>query len=105
MSMFSTPSSRAVPALPGATYTLETRGELASFHASACSRPAPPITSSFMRDWPQGERREKKRNCPRASCPSLSPFHPLSLFDSMRLVPEVPMAGKHHRDTALVCGG
>src|SRR5512134_16270 len=42
------PSSRAVPALPGATSTREIRGERASFHASACSRPPEPMTRSFM---------------------------------------------------------
>ncbi len=42
------PGSRAVPALPGATYTLVTRGDCASFHASACSRPPPPMTRRFM---------------------------------------------------------
>jgi hypothetical protein len=42
------PSSRAVPALPGATNTRETRGERASFQASACSRPPEPMTRSFM---------------------------------------------------------
>src|SRR5512144_750069 len=39
--------SRAVPAFPGATNTLATRGDCASFHASACSRPPPPITRTF----------------------------------------------------------
>src|SRR5438552_6434709 len=39
--------SRAVPALPGATYTLPTRGDCAIFHASACSRPPPPMTRTF----------------------------------------------------------
>ena len=46
-STFSSPSSRAVPALPGATSTFETRGERASFHASACSRPPEPMTRIF----------------------------------------------------------
>src|SRR5512139_42906 len=46
-STFSTPSSRAVPALPGATRTFETRGLRASFQASACSRPPEPMTRSF----------------------------------------------------------
>src|SRR5208282_2940209 len=39
--------SRAVPALPGATKTLATRGERAIRHAKACSRPPPPTTSTF----------------------------------------------------------
>src|SRR5512135_330538 len=43
-----TPSSRAVPALPGATNTLVERGERASFQARACSRPPLPITRIFM---------------------------------------------------------
>ena len=41
-------SSRAVPALPGATYTRATRGLCAIFHASACSLPPPPMTRMFM---------------------------------------------------------
>src|SRR5512134_1311940 len=47
------PSSRAVPALPGATITRETRGECASFQASACSRPPEPMTSSFIGSVPE----------------------------------------------------
>ena len=43
-----TPSSAAVPALPGATKTLNTRGDCASFHASACSRPPEPMTRIFI---------------------------------------------------------
>ena len=42
------PGSRAVPALPGATNTLATRGDCATFHASACSRPPPPTTRTFI---------------------------------------------------------
>src|SRR4029079_15976379 len=45
---FSSPGSVAVPPLPGATNTFCTRGLCASFHASACSRPPDPTTSSFM---------------------------------------------------------
>src|SRR5687768_1816542 len=48
---FSRPSSSAVPAFPGATKTvrgLGPRDERRSFHASACSLPPPPITSSFI---------------------------------------------------------
>jgi len=48
MGTFSTPGSCAVPALPGATNTLSTRGDCASFHASACSRPPLPMTRIFM---------------------------------------------------------
>src|SRR5664279_1262693 len=40
--------SSAVPALPGATNTDCTRAPCASFQASACSRPPPPMTSTFM---------------------------------------------------------
>ena len=40
--------SRAVPALPGATKTFATRGDCATFHASACSRPPPPMMSTFI---------------------------------------------------------
>src|SRR3569623_928255 len=45
---FSTLASRAVPALPGATYTLSTRGDCAAFHARACSRPPPPMINTIM---------------------------------------------------------
>src|SRR5512145_723530 len=45
---FSTPFSRAVPPLPGATNTFWTRGLCASRHAMACSRPPEPMTMSFM---------------------------------------------------------
>src|SRR4029077_161641 len=40
--------SVAVPALPGATSTVVTRGEAAHFQASACSRPPPPTMRTFM---------------------------------------------------------
>src|SRR5512143_397227 len=42
-----TAGSSAVPALPGATKTFATRGDCASFQASACSRPPPPMTRTF----------------------------------------------------------
>jgi hypothetical protein len=42
--------SRAVPALPGATSTSLASGERDAFHAIACSRPPPPITSTFIFD-------------------------------------------------------
>src|SRR3569623_1200907 len=45
---FSTLGSRAVPALPGATYTLSTRGDCAVFQARACSRPPLPMINTFM---------------------------------------------------------
>ena len=40
--------SSAVPALPGATMTSETFSDWAHFHASACSRPPLPTTSTFI---------------------------------------------------------
>jgi hypothetical protein len=52
---FATPGSRAVPALPGATNTFATRGDCASFHASACSRPPPPMTRTFIRLEARGD--------------------------------------------------
>src|SRR3569623_2015705 len=48
MATFSTLGSRAVPALPGATYTLSTRGDCAVFQARACSRPPLPMINTFM---------------------------------------------------------
>src|SRR5512147_2623163 len=84
---FSTPASFAVPPLPGATYTFCTRGLCASFHASACSRPPPPMTSSFTlvpRVW----------HCRAA----LVTHSHASLFS----VPEVAHAREHHGDAALV---
>ena len=38
----------AVPPLPGATNTCETRGDCDSFQARACSRPPEPMTNSFI---------------------------------------------------------
>src|SRR5690606_8111302 len=46
-------ASVAVPALPGATSTCETRGDCASFHANACSRPPPPMTRTFIGSVPE----------------------------------------------------
>src|SRR5882672_2298849 len=40
--------SSAVPALPGATKIALTRGAAATFQANACSRPPPPMISTFM---------------------------------------------------------
>src|SRR3989338_2321929 len=48
MATFSTPSSKAVPALPGATKTFCTFVPCARRHASACSRPPEPITNNFI---------------------------------------------------------
>ena len=45
---FSTPFSCAVPAFPGATKTLSTRGDWRTFHAKACSRPPLPIIKIFI---------------------------------------------------------
>ena len=41
---------RRCPGLPGAAYSLSSRGDCASFHASACSRPPEPISRTFMAD-------------------------------------------------------
>src|SRR6185369_13365871 len=73
---FSSSCSRAVPALPGATYTFCRPGVLARRQAMACSRPPEPITSSFMTD----------------------------LFELL-LVAEVTVAGEHHGQAMLVGGG
>src|SRR5713101_1348494 len=40
--------SSAMPPLPGAQYTCETRGDWRSFHTRACSRPPLPITRTFI---------------------------------------------------------
>src|SRR5687768_11259622 len=74
MATLSTPFSVAVPPLPGATNTFCTRGLCVSFHASACSRPPPPMTRSFISA---------------CSCASM---------------PEVSHPGEHHRDATLVGG-
>src|SRR3569623_2546618 len=47
-----TPGSRAVPALPGATITSETRVDCLIFQARACSRPPLPITRTFIGKYP-----------------------------------------------------
>ena len=44
----SSPSSRAVPPLPGAQKTSRTFGDSRSFTAMACSRPPPPTTKTSM---------------------------------------------------------
>src|SRR5690554_4011916 len=49
ISTLASPGSRAVPALPGATKTCATRGDWATFQARACSRPPPPMISTFIR--------------------------------------------------------
>src|SRR5258708_5846643 len=72
-------ASRAVPALPGATNTLPTRGLWAIFHASACSLPPEPTTRMFK--------------------------VPPSAWSAHRLVPEVANSGKDHGNAALVGGG
>src|SRR5688572_15591296 len=72
MATLSTPFSVAVPPLPGATNTFCTRGLCVSFHASACSRPPPPMTRSFISA---------------CSCASM---------------PEVSHPGEHHRDATLI---
>ena len=47
--------SRAVPALPGATKTFPTRGDCATFQASACSRPPAPTIRTFIARSPSSE--------------------------------------------------
>src|SRR5690606_17905158 len=76
MAMLRTLGSRAVPALPGATSTSLTRGDCAHFHASACSRPPPPITSTLY-----------------------------GLSMSTCSVAKVAHAGEQHRNVRLVGGG
>src|SRR6185437_3151300 len=63
---FASAGSRAVPALPGATNTFATRGDRASFHASACSRPPPPTTRIFT-DAPRSLEQDAPENVQRAA--------------------------------------
>jgi hypothetical protein len=49
---FLTPGSVAVPALPGATKTVSTRVDWATFQASACSRPPLPMINTFILSVP-----------------------------------------------------
>src|ERR1039457_6978085 len=103
MATFSTPSSSAVPALPGATYTFCTLAPCARRHASACSRPPEPITRIFMSLFPfrtgkgQGLKGEGWRAW-RAFAFTLIP----SSLPLPNLMPEVAEAGKHHRQSMLV---
>src|SRR5574340_641876 len=105
MATFSTPSSKAVPALPGATYTFCTLAPCARRHASACSRPPEPMTSIFMLIL-FSEKREKgeegRGKGKTGTCRYPSPF---SLIPSLMLMPEVPVTGKHHRQPMLVRRG
>ena len=48
ISIFCTFSSKAVPALPGDTYTFSTSLSCAAFHAKACSLPPDPITRTSI---------------------------------------------------------
>src|SRR5882672_9476230 len=41
----------AVPAFPGAQKIRSASGDRPNFHASACSRPPPPITRIFIANW------------------------------------------------------
>src|ERR1700683_338172 len=66
--------SLAVPALPGATSTYETRAAAAHFQARACSRPPPPTIRTFI-----------------AAASSTS-------------VPEMAHAGEHHGHVVLIGG-
>src|SRR6185437_287485 len=85
--------SAAVPALPGATNTFETRGDCAIFHASACSRPPPPTTRTFTSPRPSPPRGEGAERSEAGEGRRITS------------VPEVPHAGEHHRDAALVRRG
>src|SRR2546421_3517571 len=78
-------ASAAVPALPGATSTLVTRGEAAHFQASACSRPPPPTMRTFM-------------------APREIEGGTTGSVDRSRLVPEVAYAGEHHGHAMLIGG-
>src|SRR5450756_535050 len=106
MATFSTPSSSAVPALPGATYTFCTLAPCARRHASACSRPPEPITRIFMSLFPyeteKGEEGRDKGKSKGAPCHLPFPRQPFSLPN---LMPEVAEAGKHHRYPMLVRRG
>src|SRR5215831_5757626 len=48
--------SSAVPPLPGATKTFAARSDCAILHASACSRPPEPMTSTFIAALSRGRR-------------------------------------------------
>src|SRR5471032_1887908 len=67
MARFCRRESRAVPPLPGATYTIWIRSDCASFHARACSRPPEPTTKIFIMpfvlyvEYERGERRPRGR--------------------------------------------
>ena len=83
MSVADTPTLRhlrsvAVPALPGATRTSATRRDCASFHARACSRPPPPITSTFCRATLRGAApvEAPARGSPESLAPSSPSLRP-----------------------------
>src|SRR5471032_813158 len=67
MARFCRRESRAVPPLPGATYTIWIRSDCASFHARACSRPPEPTTNIFIIpfvlyvEYESGKRRPRGR--------------------------------------------
>src|SRR3712207_1468195 len=44
-----------MPGLPGAAKSLPSRGDCASFQASACSRPPEPSSRTFMEDFPPAD--------------------------------------------------
>src|SRR3974390_318854 len=46
-------TSSAIPPFPGAHHTFSTSGLAPSFHTSACSRPPPPITRTFIEFSPR----------------------------------------------------
>ena len=102
----------AVPALPGATSTSSTRGDCASFQASACSRPPEPMTRIFMPCPVSSTSSARRRG---SSVVKLPPKPRVPANDSLqsrrarrpagRSVAEMAHAGEHHRDAVLVGRG
>src|SRR5699024_3848772 len=69
--------------------TSDTRGDCASFQASACSRPPPPMTRIFM-----------------DVVPGAGPaFYRAGRLPPLASMPEVADAGEDHGDAVLVGGG
>src|SRR3954447_16242301 len=61
-----------MPGLPGAANSRSSRGDCASFQASACSRPPDPISRTFMVDFPSGEAGLLATETPGDNSPALS---------------------------------
>src|SRR6202048_4754475 len=95
--------SRAVPALPGATKTFATRLDCAIFHASACSRPPPPMTRIFI----ASAHASAHFSTHFSLTPCTAKGNALGKHTTVAslLVAKVPHAGKDHRQTALVGRG